>query len=104
VSNTLPKAEKGFVLMSGDIGTQINSLKQQQGKDMAVFGGAGLLTSLLNLKLVDELSISFIPVLLGSGKPMVSVLDEKVWLSFINSKRYGNGTLSVTYAVNYTQG
>jgi dihydrofolate reductase len=104
VSNTLPKAERGFVLMSGDIGTQINSLKQQQGKDMAVFGGAGLLTSLLNLKLVDELSISFIPVLLGSGKPMVSVLNEKVWLSFINSKRYGNGTLSVTYAVNYTQG
>jgi riboflavin biosynthesis pyrimidine reductase len=68
---------------------------------MAVFGGANLLASLLNLQLVDEISVSFIPVLLGSGKPMVDFLTKKVWLEFISSKRYGNGTLVVKYAVNY---
>jgi dihydrofolate reductase len=36
-------------------------LRRQEGKDIAVFGGANLLASLLNLELVDELSISFIP-------------------------------------------
>jgi dihydrofolate reductase len=60
-----------------------------------------LLASLLNLQVVDEISISFIPVLLGKGKPMVDVLQEKVWLEFISSRRYGNGTLSVKYAVRY---
>jgi dihydrofolate reductase len=100
-SNTLEKAEKDFVLIRGDIKQEVEKLWQQEGKDIAVFGGASLLASLLDLQLVDEMTVSFIPVLLGAGKPMVAVLKEKVWLTFLNSKRYGNGTLSVSYAVRY---
>jgi dihydrofolate reductase len=100
-SNTLKKAEGNFVLINGDIEAKVYALLQEEGKDIAVFGGASLLASLLNLKLVDELSISFIPVLLGKGKPMVDVLNEKVWLQFDSSKRYGNGTLTVRYSVRY---
>jgi len=100
-SNTLKNVDENFVLLSGDIRSSVEALKQQQGKDMAVYGGASLLASLLNLQLVDELSISFIPVLLGRGKPMVEVLHEKVWLRFANSRRYENGTLIVRYDVCY---
>ncbi len=100
-SNSLAKAEPGFVLISGDSQTKVEALRQQPGKDIAVFGGASLLASLLNWRLVDELAISFIPVLLGNGKPMVEVLNEKVWLQFESSKRYRNGTLTVRYKVNY---
>jgi dihydrofolate reductase len=103
-STTLEKAEGGFVLINGNIGEKVAALQRQEGKDIAVFGGASLLASLLNLKLVDELSISFIPVLLGKGKPMVDVLNKKVWLQFISSKRYGNGTLTVRYRVMYKEG
>jgi dihydrofolate reductase len=102
-SNTLKEANQNFVLINGDIKAKVEALKQQPGKDIAVFGGASLLASLLNLQLVDEISISFIPVLLGKGKPMVDVLTEKVWLQFNNSRRYGNGTLMVSYHVSYRQ-
>lgn len=100
-STTLKKADKNFVLVNNNIKEQVEAIRRQEGKDIAVFGGASLLSSLLDLQLVDEFAISFIPVLLGSGKPMVDVLENKVWLQFINSKRYGNGTLSVKYAVQY---
>jgi dihydrofolate reductase len=100
-SNTLEDVHPDFVLLKGDVKEVVSAMKQQPGKDMAVFGGANLLASLLNLQLVDEISVSFIPVLLGSGKPMVDFLTKKVWLEFISSKRYGNGTLVVKYAVNY---
>lgn len=100
-SNTLKETPKNFVLLNGDVKEKVERLRQQEGKDIAVFGGASLLSSLFNLGLVDEISISFIPVLLGSGKPMVDVLQKKVWLQFISSKRYGNGTLTVKYAVTY---
>jgi dihydrofolate reductase len=100
-SNTLTDPQFNFVLISGDIGPQVEQLKQQKGKDIAVFCGASLLASLLNLQLVDEITVSFIPVLLGQGKPMVEVLNQKIWLSFLNSRRYGNGTLTVQYAVTY---
>lgn len=100
-STTLKEVKKNFILVDGEIEKTINQLKQQEGKDIAVYGGANLLASLLNLQLVDEISISFIPVLLGAGKHMVAVLSQKVWLSFISSKRYGNGTIIIKYRVAY---
>ncbi|MBB1283733.1 dihydrofolate reductase family protein [Flavisolibacter sp. BT320] len=102
-SNTLKEVDENFTLLSGDIDSAVQAIKQQPGKDIALYGGANLLASLLNLQLVDELSISFIPVLLGKGKPMVDVLNEMVWLRFNNSRRFENGTLIVNYAVDYNK-
>lgn len=103
-SNTLQWVQPDFVLLRGDIGPAVEWLKAQEGKDIALYGGANLLASLLALRLVDEISVSFIPVLLGAGKPMVDVLKEQVWLSFVRSRRYANGTLVVHYAVRYAAG
>lgn len=100
-SKTLKEAHPHFVLMNGDLKEQVEKLKQQEGKDIALYGGANLLASFLDLRLVDEISVSFIPVLLGSGKAMVDVLKENVWLSFLSSRRYANGTLMVNYEVKY---
>lgn len=98
-SNTLKVAAPNFNLISGNISEAVNTLKKSEGKDIAVWGGATLLASLLNLKLVDEISISLIPVMLGQGKPMVDVLNEKVWLTLVSSKSYSNGTVQLTYTV-----
>lgn len=68
-SNTLDAVAENYVLVKSGIKDRLTGLKKQKGKDIAVFGGAGLLASLLELQLVDEISISVIPVLLGSGKP-----------------------------------
>ena len=100
-SNTLNAVHKNFTLISSDIKKEVLQLKNQTGKDIAVWGGASLLASLLDLQLVDELSISFIPVLLGRGKPMVDVLRDKVWLQFLRSRRYENGTIIISYGVKY---
>ena len=100
-SNTLNEVDKNFTLVGGDIKLLVENLRQQEGKDMALYGGANLLASFLDRQLVDEISVSFIPVLLGAGKPMVSLLKEKVWLSFLSSRRYENGTIMINYAVRY---
>jgi len=101
-SNTLKAVDKNYILITGNIKDQVNLIKKQKGKDIAIFGGANLLASLLDLQLVDEITISIIPVLLGKGKPMIDVLAEKIWLSFVSSKSYPNGTLQVNYAVTYS--
>jgi dihydrofolate reductase len=98
-SNTLTTVNKGDVLISGNIVQAINEIKNKQGKDIAVFGGASLLTSLLDLDLVDEMVISFIPVLLGKGIPMVELLKEKVWLSLIEVRTLSTSTIYATYNV-----
>lgn len=98
-SNSLSSAAPGFILIQGDIGNQLLKIKKIAGKDIAVFGGANLLSSLLKLQLVDEISVSVIPVLLGGGKPMVDILNSRVWLTLLSTKTYGNGTIQLTYAV-----
>jgi dihydrofolate reductase len=102
-SNTLTEVAENYTLVQGDVTEEVARLKQKKGKDIAIFGGASLLASLLNLHLVDELDVTIIPVLLGQGKPMVNALQNKVWLSLTNQKTYSNGSLGLTYAIRYDQ-
>jgi dihydrofolate reductase len=52
---------------NGDAGELINTLKQQPGSNIFIDGGAEIVHLFLQHQLVDELIISIIPVLLGSG-------------------------------------
>ncbi len=98
-SNSLTEVKPGYTLIKGELFNEVMKIKKAAGKDIALFGGAGLLATLLDAKLVDEITVSFIPVLLGAGKPMVALLKDKVWLSLQHTKTYSNGTVVITYAV-----
>ena len=98
-STMLNTVEGNGILIKEKVEERVQQIKNETGKDIAVFGGAGLLSSLLDMKLVDEISIAVIPVLLGNGKPMVDVLRNTVWLTLTDTKRYSNGTVQLTYDV-----
>jgi dihydrofolate reductase len=100
-STTLEKVAPGYELISSDIDDHINRIRSAPGKDIALYGGASLLASLLNKKMVDEISVAVIPVLIGKGKPMVEALDKNVSLRLLSTKRYGNGTIQLSYEVKY---
>jgi dihydrofolate reductase len=99
-SNTLTEVEKKYHLINGDVKESVDRIKNEKGKDIALFGGGELLTSLFNLGLVDEISMAVIPVLLGEGIPFVREINKKLSLTLINSKTYSNGTVQLTYNVN----
>jgi len=98
-SNSLNTVDKHFTLLKGDINTLVVDIKKQAGKDIAVYGGANLLSSLLNLNLVDELIMSIIPVVLGKGKPMVDILRQRVYLTLMETKTFSSGTVQLLYHV-----
>jgi dihydrofolate reductase len=100
-SNTLTEAAENYRLLKGATREQLNLLKEAPGKDIAVFGGASLLASLLDLQVVDEIDVCLIPVLLGRGKAMVDALTKKVWLELIRHKIYANGSVQLTYRAVY---
>jgi dihydrofolate reductase len=97
-SNTLKKAEEGYTLVSGNIKTEAEKIKKQKGKNIAVFGGAELLTSLLNLDLVDELSLAICPVLLGKGKAFFSGIQHRIGWKVKEVKQYASGLIYITYS------
>ncbi|HEV8080606.1 MAG TPA: dihydrofolate reductase family protein [Chitinophagaceae bacterium] len=96
-SNTLDKVKEGATLIKGDVKTEVDKIKNEKGKDIWLFGGAGLTKSLLNLGLVDELSLAVHPILLGSGKPLFSNIKDRIKLTLVDTKTYSTGLVSLTY-------
>jgi dihydrofolate reductase len=96
-SNTLQDVKPGVVLIRGDIEGEVKRIKNDEGKDIWLFGGASLTTSLMNLGLVDELRLAVHPILLGNGKALFSELNERIPLSLLDTKQYSSGLVSLVY-------
>lgn len=98
-STTLDKVKDGATLIKGNTKAEVEKIKQEKGKDIWLFGGAGLTISLLNLGLVDELSLTVYPVLLGGGKPLFNNIKDRINLTLLATKAYSTGAVSLTYSL-----
>ncbi len=97
-STTLAKAEwNNTRLVRDHLKEEVLKLKQQPGKDLAVFGSANLLASLMQLDLVDEHRILVNPVILGNGNPLFKQAKDKQNLKLIRSRVFGNGNVLLCY-------
>ena len=74
-------------------------IKKKKGKDIWLFGGAELISLLMNLQLVDEIILAVHPVILGSGKTLFNI-EDRTWLTLTDHKIYPNGLVFLTYTVN----
>ena len=99
-SRTLKEVRSGSFLIKGDIGAEVLKIKQEQGKDIWLFGGAELTSSFLNLGLVDELSLAIHPIILGAGKPLFIDIQNRMNLHLVDTKSYSSGLVIVTYEKN----
>ena len=98
-STTLDKVKDGATLIKGNIQAEVEKIKKEKGKDIWLFGGASLTTSLMNLGLVDELSLAVHPILLGRGKPLFNNIKDRIKLKLVDTKTYSSGLVSLTYNV-----
>jgi len=96
-SKTITKVMEGFILVNGDTKKEVMKIKSAPGKDIAVFGGAELVSSLINFGLVDELVLVICPVVLGKGKPFFSKIDTRVYLKLKECKSYPSGLVNLSY-------
>jgi dihydrofolate reductase len=98
-STTLSSVSPGAVLINGNIETEVKRIKEENGKDIWLFGGAALTDSLLQLGLVDEIQLAVHPLILGGGKPLFRQLDKRVPLTLLHTKSYSSGLVSLTYSL-----
>jgi dihydrofolate reductase len=84
-------------LINGKIETKVSKIKKEKGKDIWLFGGAGLTTSFINKNLIDEIMLAVHPILLGAGKPLFKDIEKRVELTLIDTKRFTTGLVQLTY-------
>lgn len=99
VSTTLDPAKHPCVTVIGkSVAEAVAVLKAQPGKDIWLMGGGVLFRNLLDAGLVDTVELTVIPVLLGSGVPLLPE-GRRCALQLKGQKSYPNGTLSLVYSV-----
>ncbi|MBA4053735.1 MAG: dihydrofolate reductase [Marivirga sp.] len=84
-------------VVHSDIQKSMERLKQQSGKNIWLYGGAKLITSFMNLNLIDEIRIAVMPVILGRGKPLFSEINDRVNLKLIKVESSTLGVVGLYY-------
>jgi dihydrofolate reductase len=83
---------------------ELRNLKHEQGKDIYVVGGAMLVSSMINLGLIDEIWLMINPVLLGGGKPLFEGVTKRHYLKFVSSEERPAGKVYVKYKMKDDEG
>ena len=76
---------------------EITQLKQEQGRDMVIYGSASIVQALTNLGLIDEYQLLVHPLVLGDGKPLFQNIKDKVNLKLVQTKTHPSGVVVLTY-------
>ena len=91
------KEQKNTRVISENISENINKIKQQDGKNILIFGSPSASNTLLNKGLVDEFWIFVNPILLGQGIPLFKDITDSVRLSLIETKTFDKGVIALHY-------
>ena len=98
ISKTLDKVEwKNSTLIKVNIKDEILKLKQQPGKDLVLFGGANIASSLQQLGLIDEYRIILNPVILSGGNLFFKDIRDKLSLTLLNVRTFSCGNVLLYY-------
>lgn len=79
----------------------VQSLREEPGKDIWLFGGGSLFWSLAAEGFVDTVEVGVVPTILGGGVPLVAEPASRIGLTLREHRVYEKtGTVGLVYAVN----
>lgn len=87
-------------LINSNVADRVREIKRESGKNIWLYGGANLITTFINLNLVDRFLLAVYPVILGQGKPLFSGIEKRLNLSLQNVTRH-SGVLMIEYVVRH---
>jgi dihydrofolate reductase len=95
-----PDAVPGATVVREDPVAFVSSLRHEPGDgEIWLFGGGQLFATLLDGGQVDAVEVTVVPVLLGSGVPLLPVTRERSPLVLAHTHVYPSGMVALHYSV-----
>ena len=99
VSTTMkPEDHPTVTILSSGVPEAAAAMKAQPGQDIWLFGGGVLFRCLLDAGLVDTVEVALMPVMIGSGTPLLPE-GRRRSLRLTGNKTLPSGILMLKYAV-----
>jgi dihydrofolate reductase len=92
----MERADWNTTILREVIPEDVERLKREPGGDLAL-GGAGLAATFRRLDLIDEYRLYVHPVIVGAGQPLFSDSGRTTDLRLVDTQRFGNGVVALTY-------
>lgn len=89
-----------FASGEDDPAEAVAKLKQQQGRDIVIFGSGRLVSQLAQAGLIAEYQLRVNPVVLGSGKRLFQDLKERVKLKLLDIRTSPSGVVVLHYQLD----
>jgi dihydrofolate reductase len=100
VSTTLGTSDwNNTTVIRDNVEEEIKKLKEQDGKDLVIFGSPTLARSLMKAGLIDEFQFTVSPVILGEGLTFIRSIQNRVNLELLNSESIEGGVVALHYKV-----
>jgi dihydrofolate reductase len=97
VFSTSEKRDDKAVFIHSNIRESVLEIKNRPGRDIWLYGGGKLITTFINLELVDVYRLAVHPVILGSGKPLFDDIKNRMELELIEARATGSGVTLLSY-------
>lgn len=85
------------VILKEDLSGEISRLKQEEGKNIILFGGITIAHTFIKRGLIDEFYLNVNPLILGKGRSFFSDLEERTSLELQDTKQYACGVVQLHY-------
>jgi dihydrofolate reductase len=90
---------KNIKLVKSNIAEEVQKLKRQGGKNIAVLASSNLCATLIKLNLLDEIRVMINPIVLGEGTPLFKGLDKRLALKLTKTSDFVSGNSLLYYGV-----
>ncbi len=101
-NNSLQTVREEAELFRGDL-TQLASQLHSDGIKHVWIDGGVTISQFLDLQMVDSMTLSVIPVMLGSGMSLFSKISKELPCRLVSSQSYPSGLVQLNYEITKSE-
>ena len=91
------KVQDNAKIVTENIAEEISKMKQEPGKDFMLVCGPDLVSTFIQLGLIDEYRIGVVPIILGEGKSLFKAIKDNLNLKLIKTETFNSGLVILHY-------
>jgi dihydrofolate reductase len=98
-TDTLKRTTNENIKVINNVIGFVKNLVNADGKNIWLVGGSEIISILMNANMVDEITLSIHPLIIGNGISLFREIKRQIKLKVLNSITYNSGLIQIHYKI-----